>query len=307
MIEPSGVYLDNCLMNKDDFIIKSRKRDLGGFTVYRAIPNDLRRHLGPFVFLDHMGPMIIDNEHALDVRPHPHIGLSTVTYLFEGRCRHRDSLGNDVTIIPGDLNLMTAGSGVVHSERTPREDRNPYDHNRAQGIQIWIALPLNEEERKADFIHYPEGELPRFSFKSLHGKILIGEFEGIRSPVRTFCDTLLMDLTSSHDGIENINFKNEEIGIFLVSGACEVNGRKLEPYDLIFVDDPYRIQLSYKEGTHIIIIGGEPFPEPRYIWWNFISSRKERIREAAADWEEKRFPSVPGETEFIPLPEKSFP
>lgn len=294
-------------MSSENIIIKSRKRDLGGFSVYRAIPSHLRRHVGPFVFLDHMGPMIIDREHALDVRPHPHIGLSTVTFLFEGRCRHRDSLGNDVIIVPGDLNLMTAGSGVVHSERTPLEDRFPEDHNRTQGVQIWLALPLEEEERKADFFHYPKEELPTFSFTGLHGKILIGEFEGIRSPVRTFCDTLFMDLRSSHDGEEFISFKAEEIGIFLVSGDCEVNGERLEVYDLMVVHDPRKVHLRYTRGTHVIIIGGEPFPEPRYIWWNFISSRKERIQEAAEDWENGKFPRVRGETEFIPLPERNFP
>lgn len=248
--------------------------------------------------------MIIDGPSALDVRSHPHIGLSTVTYLFDGRCRHRDNLGNDIVINPGDLNWMTAGSGVVHSERTPLEDRDPRDGNKLHGIQIWVGLPLEEEERDADFIHYSKEELPPFCFKGLEGKLLIGEYEGIISPVKTYSDMIFMELRGMENGHETIYFSKEEIGIFLVSGECTVNKTKLVENDLIVVGDPEKIDLKYSKGAHIIIIGGEPFPEPRHIWWNFISSRKERILEAANDWEEGLFPKIPGETEFIPLPEK---
>jgi redox-sensitive bicupin YhaK (pirin superfamily) len=293
---------------KTDLVIKGRKRDLGGFTVNRVIPSSQRRHVGPFVFLDHLGPMKIDETHVLDVRPHPHIGLSTVTYLFEGNGYHRDSLGSEQKIIPGDLNWMTAGKGIVHSERTPKEDRDPKLGNLVHGIQIWVGLPLKDEDCDPGFSHYPHSSLPALKMEAgLSGKLLIGSYESISSPVKTFSRTFFADLKADGPVETILNFNEAEIGIFLISGEATINGQELQLDDLILVTDPKKVSISVSAGTRLIVIGGEPFPESRIIWWNFVSSSKEKIHRAAELWAEQKFGQVPGEVEFIPLPRDALP
>lgn len=291
-----------------DLIISGRKRDLGGFSVVRSIPSAVRRHVGPFVFLDHMGPMRIDDTHALDVRPHPHIGLATVTYLFEGRGHHRDSLGSSQVIKPGDLNWMTAGRGIVHSERTPKEDRNPADRNRIHGVQIWVGLPVEHEETAPSFVNYQKEVIPSIQISPmLSGKLLVGSSHGVTSPVKSLSPAIFLDLISEKSGTEIISFNEKEIGIFLITGSCEINNQSIDPDDLIVVSDPKNILINFSAGARIIIIGGEPFPEPRYIWWNFISSSKERIRKAAEEWSNQKMGKVAEEDDFIPLPDLPFP
>jgi redox-sensitive bicupin YhaK (pirin superfamily) len=291
---------------KKDFIIESRSRDLGGFSVNRSLPAPHKRQLGPFVFLDHMGPMKLDSQHALDVRPHPHIGLATVTYLFEGRGFHRDSLGSKQLIKPGDLNWMTAGRGIVHSERTPEEDRN--SNQSLHGVQIWVGLPKEFEECEPSFIHWPQEKLPQFSLsKNLSMRLMIGEFQNHKSPVQVLSKTLFMDLQTDSKVIETLSFEESELGIFLISGEAQVNDLELKKEDLIVVADPQNVKVDLSAGARLIVIGGEAFPEPRYIWWNFVSSRQERIKEAAQAWKNQSIGQVQGETDFIPLPDIPFP
>lgn len=295
-------------MMTKDLLISGNRRDLGGFSVARILPNMKRRHVGPFVFLDHLGPMTIDDHHVLDVRPHPHIGLSTVTFLFEGRGFHRDSLGSVQVIEPGDLNIMTAGRGIVHSERTPQEDRVSDGSKKIHGVQIWLALPVDQEDCEPQFIHYPKENLPKFEIsQNLMGHLLMGSFNGKTAPVHAFSRTLFMEIVSKNTGEEVLNFPEQELGVLLINGSGSVNGQVLKENELVIVANPQETKISFSKDTRFIIIGGDSFPEARYIWWNFVSSRKERIRQAAEDWMLKRMGTVPGETEFIPLPNDPLP
>lgn len=292
----------------EDYIIDSRPRDLGGFSVHRSLPSPRKRQLGPFVFLDHMGPLKLDAAHALDVRPHPHIGLATVTYLFEGRGVHRDSLGSVQVITPGDLNWMTAGKGIVHSERTPAEDRDPKLKKVIHGVQIWVGLPKEHEDCNPTFVHWPQDELPQFALtQTLAARLMIGRFQNYQSPVEVLTSTLFMDVTAKARTQDTLSFSEKELGIFLVSGSAIINGLDMNADDLIVIQDPTAVKLDIAEGSRLIIIGGEPFLEPRYIWWNFVSTSKEKIRTAAKSWKAQTFGNVPGEVEFIPLPETPLP
>lgn len=295
-------------MAKEDFIVSSRSRDIGGFFVHRSLPSPEKRQLGPYVFLDHMGPVRIDSQHAMDVRPHPHIGLATVTYLFEGRGIHRDSLGNIQEIKPGDLNWMTAGKGIVHSERTAPEDRRTPSQMVMNGVQIWVALPREHEECDPSFAHWPETQLPKFQLnESIQARLMLGQYRDFLSPVETKSRTLFMDLRFEEKFQGEIEFQEQELGLFLINGISRVQGLDPEPDDLVVVGHPSRIQIEASAGTRMIVIGGDPLSEPRFIWWNFVSSRKERIREAAEAWKNQKLGQVIGETEFIPLPEIPFP
>lgn len=294
-------------MNQD-LIIPGRKKDLGGFAVHRTIPAAGKRQVGPFVFLDHMGPMNVDTKHLLDVRPHPHIGLATVTYLFSGRGHHRDTLGSSQVILPGDINLMTAGRGIAHSERTPQEDRVDDSGVVFHGVQLWVALPVADEECDPSFAHFSEQQLPSiFLTESSKGKLLIGCHGGINSPVMMRSETLFMDIQASATGEGKVHFEAEEVGLFLVKGECTINGQILKPEDLIVLSDSKNVTIKHSADARIVVIGGEKYPEPRYIWWNFVSSRKERIREAARAWERQEFGKVPSEVDFIPLPKDPLP
>lgn len=289
-----------------DLIIPSRQREVGSIVVGRSIPSAQKRNVGPFVFLDKMGPMIVDDSHFLDVKSHPHIGLATVTYLFQGRGLHKDSLGSHQIISPGDLNWMTAGKGIAHAEQPPDGEKEKRD--KFHGVQIWVGLPKEFEEVDPSFIHYPKENLPNIEIsKSLNGKLMIGSFNGTKSPVKTFSPMIFMELLSNEEGQELINFTDKEVALFLIEGDASVNNQRLEIGDLIILSDPSNALICFDKETRLIVIGGEPFPEPRYIWWNFISSRKERILEAAEDWKHQRFPKVPGEIDFTPLPSDPFP
>lgn len=292
----------------NDLLIKGRVRDLGGFSVVRALPYAKKRSIGPFVFLDHMGPMRVSDTSKLDVRPHPHIGLSTVTYLYSGKAYHRDSLGSTQEIKPGELNWMTAGKGIVHSERTPESEIDKNHPKSINGIQIWVALPKEFEKVEPSFTHYGSEVLPHITLaEGLTGTLLIGDHREISSPVKTYSKMIFIEATANTEVSTELNINEKEIGIFLTEGNAIINGKALEVDDLIFIEDPSRINLKLSLGAKIVIIGGMPFPEPRYIWWNFVASEKEDIHRAAQMWKDQLFDKVPGETEFTPLPSDPLP
>jgi redox-sensitive bicupin YhaK (pirin superfamily) len=283
-------------------VIIPRTRDLGGFEVRRALPSARRRMVGPFVFLDQMGPAVFRSGQGLDVRPHPHIGLATVTYLFDGEILHRDSLGTVQPIRPGAVNWMTAGSGIVHSERTPPEARA--SGGRLFGVQIWLALPERDEETAPAFVHTPADALPVITAHGLRLRVVIGSQHGARSPVRTFSETVYADVELDAGARFEIPADHEERAIFVVEGALDVSG-DVFPAGQLLVLRPRRDVLVHAPGSaRLLVLGGEPMDGPRHISWNFVSSSRERIELARADWAAGRFPLVPGETERIPLPDE---
>ncbi|MCZ7860109.1 pirin family protein [Agrobacterium salinitolerans] len=284
-------------------LIIPRTSDIGGFAVRRALPTRQRRLVGPFIFFDRMGPAILKAGEALDVKPHPHIGLSTVTYLFDGEIKHRDSLGTELVIRPGDINLMTAGRGIVHSERTPENLRgHPLSMS---GLQTWLALPDNMEEIAPAFAHTAKEDMPLIDIKGASGRVVIGEFEGLTSPVSAFTDTLYVDLTLEPGVKFPFSADHEERAIYILSGSLDVAGDIFATDQLLVFrpGDDITLQAG-SNGCHIMIFGGAALNERRYIWWNFVSSSKERIEQAKQEWRTGRFDIVPGdEEEFVPLPE----
>jgi redox-sensitive bicupin YhaK (pirin superfamily) len=283
-------------------LIIPNAKDLGGFQVSRALPNARRKLIGPFIFFDRFGPAIVTASGAGDVRPHPHIGLATVSYLFDGRLRHRDSLGTEMVIEPGDMNLMTAGRGIVHSERTPEE---LYGTEMAVfGLQTWLALPDGKEEMEPAFENTSRHLMPEFEEDGASGRVVIGEFSGLKSPVRTASDTLYADIRLSPGGRVRIPAEAEERAIYVLTGEVDIAG-DIFPADRLLVFRPGdEIVVSSLAGAHIMLFGGASLGSRRYIWWNFVSSSKERIEQAKEEWRSGRFDIVPGDAEeFIPLPE----
>ena len=285
-----------------ELMVIPNARDIGGFQVRRALPTARRRLVGPFIFFDRMGPAILRAGQALDVRPHPHIGLSTVTYLFDGKIRHRDSLGTEMVISPGDVNLMTAGRGIVHSERTPEELRGaPMS---VSGLQTWLALPDDKEETAPVFENTGRDLLPQFEYDGASGRVVMGSLSGIRSPVRTDTDTLYVDISLAPGARISIPAAAEERAIYVLDGTVNISGDEF-PSDRLLVFRPGdEIVVASEEGAHFMLFGGASLGSKRYIWWNFVSSSKERIEQAKNEWKTGRFDIVPGdEEEFIPLPE----
>ncbi|WFU09708.1 pirin family protein [Rhizobium sp. CB3090] len=286
-----------------EHLIIPRTTDLGGFSVRRALPSSRRRLVGPFIFFDRMGPAVLRPDEAVDVRPHPHIGLSTVTYLFDGEIRHMDSLGTEKIIRPGDINLMTAGRGIVHSERTPDNLRG---HPLAMsGLQTWLALPDDKEEIDPDFTHTEKSDLPPINDGGATGRVVIGSFEGVTSPVKVFSDTLYVDLQLQPGVKFPFGAEHEERAVYILSGSLIVAGDRFEQDQLLVFRPGDAIALEAAEkGCHLMLFGGAALNSKRYIWWNFVSSSKERIEKAKEEWRTGRFDIVPGdEEEFIPLPE----
>ncbi|MGN8168853.1 pirin family protein [Agrobacterium cavarae] len=283
-------------------LIVPRASDIGGFSVRRALPTRDRRLVGPFIFFDRMGPAILKAGEALDVKPHPHIGLSTVTYLFDGEIKHRDSLGTEVVVRPGDINLMTAGRGIVHSERTPENLRgHPLSMS---GLQTWLALPDDKEEIAPDFSHTEREAMPLIDIAGATGRVVIGDFAGLRSPVKTFTDTLYADLSLTPGAKFPFPADHEERAIYILSGSLEVAGDVFAADQLLAFRAGDDITLKGGvDGCHIMLFGGAALNSRRYIWWNFVSSSKERIEQAKEEWRTGRFDIVPGdEDEFVPLP-----
>ncbi len=285
-------------------LIVPRTRDLGdGFTVRRSLPDARRRAVGPFVFFDQMGPAALAPGQGLDVRPHPHIGLATVTYLFAGEIEHRDSLGTVQRIRPGDVNWMTAGSGIVHSERTPRELRAP--GSRVFGIQTWVALPRAHEEAAPAFVHFPGPALPLLDEKRLRMRLILGESRGARSPVPTLGAMFYADALLESGAQLALDFAYEERAAYVAEGAIEYDGNRYPVGQLLVFRAGDDVRLACQGGARLLLFGGEPLDGARTLWWNFVSSSPRRIAQAADDWQAGRFGSVPGDPEFIPLPDNA--
>ncbi|HEX5732131.1 MAG TPA: pirin family protein [Blastocatellia bacterium] len=287
-------------------VIVTRTRDLtGGFKVRRALPSAKRRMVGPFIFLDQMGPEVLREKTGLDVAPHPHIGLATVTYLFEGELLHRDSLGTIQPIRPGEVNWMTAARGIAHSERTPQELRQ--SSSRLFGIQSWVALPARDEEADPDFAHHAAGELPVIEGEGKRVRLIAGALYGARSPVETLSDMFYADVSLEGGALLPIPAEHEERAVYIVEGAVELitdSGSFGEGQLLVFKPGAdISLRAVGSSPARVMLLGGEPMDGPRHIWWNFVSSSKDRIEQAKEDWKAGRFAAVPDETEFIPLPE----
>ena len=282
-------------------VIVPRTSDLGGFFVRRALPSAQRRMVGPFIFFDHMGPAEFREGQGIDVRPHPHIGLATVTYLFAGEIMHRDSLGSVATIEPGAVNWMSAGRGIAHSERTAPTHRVAGEP--LHGLQCWVALPAAAEEGAASFVHHEADALPTATGEGKTVRVVAGRFLGVTSPVVTGWDTLMADVTLAAGASLPLDAETEERALYIVSGEVEIAGDRFEAGRLLVFKPGDRITVTATAPARIAVVGGAAMDGPRHIWWNFVSSRKERIDQAKADWKAGRFDTVPGETEFIPLPE----
>jgi redox-sensitive bicupin YhaK (pirin superfamily) len=280
-------------------VIEPHERDLGGFGVRRVLPSPERRRVGPFVFFDEMGPTHFAPGGGIDVRPHPHIGLSTVTYLFEGEIVHRDSLGFVQPIRPGAVNLMTAGRGIVHSERTEAQLRA--QGPRLHGIQTWMALPDGHEEIEPAFVHHPAETLPSVRVGDAEVRVILGEACGARSPVEALVSTLYLEARLPA-GTELALPDVPELGVYVVAGAAAIDGCALARGTMGVLDGARAAVLRAAEACRVVVVGGTPVGE-RHVWWNFVSSSPERIERARRDWEAGAFAPVPGETEFIPLPE----
>lgn len=279
-------------------------KDLGGgFSVRRLLPAARRRSVGPFIFFDHFGPVVEQPADNHDVRPHPHIGLATVTYLFEGAMMHRDSLGTQQLIEPGAINWMTAGRGIVHSERKPDHLRGSSFVN--HGLQLWAALPLAHEEAEPAFSHTPAAAIPEVALQGATVRVLVGEAMGLRSPVPAVSPTLYLDLRLQAGATVTLPALAPEMAVYPVDGALRVDGEVLSER-VMGVLQPVDTTLESATPVRLVVIGGAPLDAPRHMWWNFVSSRKERILQASADWEAQRMGQVPGEQEFIPLPPTRF-
>ena len=280
-----------------------RTSDIGNLEVKRALPSRVKRSVGSFVFWDQFGPGELIRDVGLDVRPHPHIGLSTFSYLFAGSMQHRDSLGNDMTIGPGTVNLMTAGSGIVHSERSDSESRASICE--LFGIQSWLALPRSMEEVAPSFDHYGELSLPQFSDTGLEGRVLLGEWFGLKSLVSFPWDSLYVDLQMSQFSSVKIPKRYQERAIYSAQGALEVDGIRYPESELLILAPGQEVRVEATQSARVLVFGGEPLDGPRHLWWNFVSSDQERIEQAKVDWMDGRFSQVSGDREFIPLPENS--
>lgn len=286
-----------------EMVIVPRARDLGGFEVRRALPSARKQMVGPFIFFDQMGPALMQPGQGIDVRPHPHIGLSTVTWLFDGSIYHRDSLGSSQPISPGELNWMTAGRGIVHSERTapPELARE----RKVFGIQSWVALPRQFEETAPAFDHVEAHKLPVVDERGISARIIAGSLYGATSPVKTHSDLFYADVQMAAGSALPLPVEHEERGVYVAEGEIEVAGQSFMEGRLLVFRPGDHITLRAKGNARVMLLGGEPMDGPRYIWWNFVSSSKDRIEAAKDDWKQARFAIVPGdETDFIPLPDK---
>ena len=285
-----------------ELIVVPRVRDLGdGFEVRRALPSEKRQMVGPFIFFDQMGPAQFISGKGLDVRPHPHIGLATVTYLFDGQVMHRDSEGNALEITPGAMNLMTAGRGIAHSERTPQHARRAGGN--LSGIQSWIALPQAHEEIDPSFQHFKAADLPVLEADGVWARVIAGSAFGQTAPVDMFSDWFYAEVLLDPGASAPLDPLYEERAIYIVEGEIEIAGESFDSPRLLIFRPGDRITVRARRHSRLMFLGGSALEGPRYIWWNFVSSSRQRIEQAKEDWKSGRFASVPTETEFIPLPQ----
>ncbi len=283
-------------------IITPSTHDLGAFEVRRTLPNKARTMVGPFIFVDQFGPAHFDIGAGMDVRPHPHINLATVTYLFEGAIDHRDSLGTLATIRPGACNLMTAGSGIVHSERTPADERAT--GSGISGMQTWLALPDGKEEMDAAFEHVAKDDLPLIEDGGVSARIIMGCLWGATSPITQHAATIYADILMNAGASIPIEAEADERAVLVALGDASLDGEKLDRYSLYILKPGQAMTLRADSDARVMLLGGEAFTTPRHVWWNFVSSSRDRINQAKHDWKDRKFPLVPGDSEeFIPIPE----
>ncbi len=291
-------------MTRDELIeltLLPATHDIGGFKVHRTLPHRERTMVGPFLFFDQMGPAHLPPGQGIDVRPHPHINLATVTYLFEGAIGHRDSLGTEIVIRPGAVNLMTAGHGIVHSERSPGDERA--DGPALSGIQTWLALPDGREEIDPAFEHVPAGDLPIVEGAGVNARVIMGSLWGKSAPTTTYAGTIYADIALAAGASVPIDADADERAIYLVEGDAMLEGVPLEPQKLYVLRPGIAATLRTSGGARAMLAGGDAFKTPRHVWWNFVSSSRERIEEARRAWMAREFPVVPGdEIEWIPIP-----
>jgi len=280
-------------------IIRPREKDLGGFSVRRLVPVAGQQMVGPWIFFDHMGPATFPAGSGINVRPHPHINLATVTYLFEGEILHRDSVGSLQSIVPGDVNLMVAGSGIVHSERE-RPEVTAVEHT-LHGLQLWLVLPEADEEIDPAFHHYPGAQIPVANVADVNVRVIIGSAYGVTSPVKQFAQTLYIEASLKAGQSLDLPLAAER-AIYVVSGEIQAKDSRIAQYEMAVLDAETLVTIHANEDCRVALIGGEAM-SPRFIDWNFVSTRRERIEQAKTDWQQGKFPKVPGDAEeFIPLP-----
>lgn len=288
-------------MSNIDIIIEERPADIGNFLVGRLLPFRNKRMVGPFIFIDHMGPAAMNEHENMDVGPHPHIGLSTLTYLFEGAIMHRDSLDNHLEILPGQVNWMTGGKGIVHSERTP--ERLRHSDKFLHGLQIWVALPKDLEQMEPGFYHAGADDIPEWEEDGVHYKLIAGEVLGKKSPVPVYSKLFLLEIKCKER--KNIKIGHHlfgEAGMYILEGAVESDGNVFEPRRILVAKNSELCEFVMEANTTVYIFGGDPFPEERFIYWNFVASDRQLIENAKRNWIEQKFPQIPGETGFVPLP-----
>lgn len=289
-------------MSNINLIIEERAASIGKFMVGRLLPFRQKRMVGPFIYIDHMGPVKLNEQENFDVLPHPHIGLSTLTFLFEGSIMHRDTLGNGVEIKPGAVNWMTAGKGIVHSERTPEYLR--HSEKNMHGLQIWVALPKDLEQMEPEFFHIDQEQIPSWTEENIRFKLIAGEVFGRKSAVPVYSKLFMLEIKSTTKQVINIGHHlYGESGLYILDGSIESDGNVYQPKQLLVAKESSLCQFTIDANSTIYIFGGEPFPEERFIDWNFVSSRKELIEEAKQRWKAQSFPKIKGdETDFIPYP-----
>lgn len=289
-------------MSNVGLIIPERTRDIGDFLVGRLLPFRKKRMVGPFIFIDHMGPTTIGPGHYQDIGQHPHIGLSTLTYLFEGQIVHRDTLGTLQLVTPGSVGWMTAGKGIVHTERTPESQRDGRNYP-VHGFQIWVALPKEQEDMDPTFSYTEAADLPTWQEGGLEFRLVAGTGFNRQSPVPVHSELFMVELKSKQGSTFDIedNLKGE-VGVCVVDGYIEACGQRIEKGHLLVAKQENACQLVIGDDSHVLLFGGAPFPEQRYIDWNFVSTSKEKISEAKERWRNRSFAMVPGETGYIPLP-----
>lgn len=291
-------------MSNINLIIEERPRNIGNFMVGRLLPFQDKRMVGPFIFIDHMGPAKMSDSQNIDIPPHPHIGLSTLTYLFEGNIMHRDSLGTEVEIRPGQVNWMTAGSGIVHSERTPEHLR--HSEKILHGLQIWVALPKELEEMECSFYHADEEELPQWKEADVSYKLIAGSYAEKSSPVPVYSPLYFLEIKSTTR--QNMTIGEAlygEAGLYILEGSIEAEGERFGPKQLLVAKNSKLCAFVMEADTKVYIFGGMPLPEDRLIYWNFVATDQEHIEHAKEKWRAQEFIPVPGETEFVPLPPDS--
>lgn len=289
-------------MANNKLLVNERKADLGNFMVGRLLPFRKKRQVGPFTFIDHMGPALLDNGKYVDVDQHPHVGLSTLTYLFHGEIEHRDSMGSRQVIHPGDVGFMTAGRGVTHTERTPLSRRNA--PMKMHGYQVWVALPRELEEMEPRFEYYPSSEIPAWEQGNLTVKLVAGDAFGKSSPLRGFSPLFMVDIFAHKAGVLDLRGQLEgEVALVIVEGAITERDMRAEAGQMLISKTDEQCEIRMDAGTRVLLFGGVPLPEERYLLWNFVSHSKERLQTARKDWQNREFPQVAGDDTYIPIPD----